>query len=171
MEYTFATTGITIQVRPFSPVLAIDLQRGFPKPPSPPLNKVETGPGIFREIENVSDPAHLSRMNDYYDDIQRRTNRVYIELAVECEVDTKIVERIRQVAIDNGSVLEGSDKYIYIAHYAAGKYEEWNDLVRIIDGKKEVSKDAVEAASSAFSGDVPPPSDTPVGDTSEPSGI
>lgn len=156
-EYTFQDTGITVRLRKLSPLLRddidTDLRRRFPQP-VPPIVETELG-----KEENAADPDYRERLArwsiEHVERLGEEWFRAIVELAIECEVDTEAVEKVRAYAKRRGLRLDDDDKYVFVRHVCIATKEDIADLRETVTRRSLPTQEAVDAHKATFRGDAP----------------
>lgn len=139
-------TGITINIKKVSPLLALEIRNAIPKP-RPPSQEVDYGDGKKVLEENPAHPSYKAALKEYEDAVQEKTNRFVIERGVDCKVDHEAVKELRESwKAEFGQDLPYNDKYCYIAFIVLGTNEDFQELIEIIMSRSGISSAAMEAA-------------------------
>lgn len=166
--FTFPDTGITVQIRKFSPLLRDDLdaalRREYP-PPDPPLNTVPGGfgDGATKQEPNESDPDWIKAVAKWhvahYERLGERLFRIAVKRYIDCEVDLDAVKRLRDDFKELGVDLDPDDKYIYVTRICIGTLQDRDDLSTALFKRTAELGEAVDAHKATFRGDVSGPID------------
>ena len=155
-DFTFKDTGKSVKIRKVSPMVALDVDRTFPRP-EPPMNKVNYGEGEILEA-NLTDPKYLSLMIERNSKVNDEVTRVVILRGVVLEGDewkAEVEEYKKFILETTGKELEENlDAYIYIMRVCVGTQADLNDLLFEITQRSQPTEVAVQAAKDSFQGNV-----------------
>lgn len=152
--FTFKDTGITIQIRKVSPLLAVDIDASIPKP-TPPLNKVDYGDGRGEVQEpNYSDPSYLKALENRQTEVGLAVIRATILRSIIVNGDEwkEEVQAYRQFIQDatGAPLAEENDLYVYITRVCVGTQDDLNDLVVAITSRSQPTPEEIAKAKDSF---------------------
>lgn len=132
--FTFQSTGITIHVRPVSPMLLNEARKSVQRP-TPPMQAVESADGTTRQEPNPSHPDHVAALRDYNERVGLVAQRVMIGrgvvLALSDEQRAALAD-LREEMATLGVTLDSDDKLAYVLNIACGTAEDLSELVQAI---------------------------------------
>lgn len=145
------STGVTLPIARYSPLLILDLMRAFP-PPAPPL-----APGVGGELEpNPADPDHQRALAAHQQELQLRINDALLDFGIgdDVAIDPARLARARAKAARHGMQTTGDDRLDYIRLVAIGGPGDLQLILTAIRTYTSPSEEAIGAAEAAFRGDV-----------------
>lgn len=149
-------TGVELLIRKVSPMLLREFNANHPAP-KPPLQEVVIGDpknGVKELQENETHPDYIRQLEQYNIDFQNALHRFIVQRGVVIELNDEQKAEVEQLRQDwfeeNGSELQGSDKYIYVMYIATGTEEDYNELVDAIWHRTQPTQEAVDEAVKSF---------------------
>lgn len=139
IPFTFKSTGVEIQIRPVSPLLAQRAHQSIIKP-LPPMEEVDNPDGTKRLEPNPNHPSYAEAMKAYTDEVERVSRHLYIEegvvltLSDEQQAD---VNGLRERMAKKGVTLEDGDVLVYIEYRAIGTYQDYLDFLDVVSGQSQ----------------------------------
>jgi hypothetical protein len=170
------SSGYTITVRRMAAGTMAQLRQQAIKEldserPTPPVQRVEVGPGEWRDVERSNDPDHLAALSVWEARVNQSTAmkwlRVVQSYAVLTPTDDEAVGAYREAMAAAGAELADDDREIFLWSIAAPTSDDVQALTGFILGISEPSREAVQAHAASFRGDVP---GTPPGALDRPDG-
>lgn len=152
--FVFKDTGISIQIRKVSPLLAVDIDESIPRP-TPPLNKVDYGDGRGEVMEpNLSDPSYNKALEKRQTEVGLAVIRATIlrSVIVNGEEWKEEVKEYRKFIQDTtgAPLAEENDLYIYITRICVGTQDDLNDLVVAITSRSQPTPEEIAKAKDSF---------------------
>lgn len=152
--FKFQDTGITIQIRKVSPLLAVDVDASIPRP-TPPLNKVDYGDGRGEVMEpNLSDPSYLKALEARQTEVGMAVIRATILRSViinGAEWKDEVEEYRKFIQETTGAPLaEANDLYVYITRICTGSQDDLNDLITAITTRSQPTPEEIAKAKDSF---------------------
>lgn len=155
-DFLCSDTGIRLQIRKVPFTLTDAIQREYDRlhpPPKPPTNLIDYGDEQIQE-PNYADPIYVRRLREHEDAkvpwANEQSRRLFAAVAIECEVDTELVQRYRAAMALSGIALDPDDKYVFIWNIAIGTAEGHIDLVRAIQRRSGPTPEAVSESLARF---------------------
>jgi hypothetical protein len=153
-EFTFKDTGITVQIRKVSPMLAADVAAAMPEP-LPPEQEVDYGEPVGKVMErNYGDPKYVVTLAEHrhrlYDTLQRA---IILRSVVATDGKWKDdVNEYRQFLLSQTGkeIDEKDDLVVYVTRICVGSQEDLNDLMAAITRRSQPTEEAVAAAKADF---------------------
>lgn len=139
IPFTFKSTGVEIQIRPVSPLLAQRAHQSIPKP-IPPMERVENPDGSFRDEPNPNHPSYAEAMKAWREAIEQISRDVYIENGIEMtlsEDQKKDVDALRARMAKKGVTLDDDDVTVFIAYRAIGSNQDYIDFLNVVSGESQ----------------------------------
>jgi hypothetical protein len=159
-DFTFADSGIKVQIRKVSPNLMRELEKAFP-PPKPPVERVNYGTADepeWREEENPLNDAYRSTMDEYNTKMEDRIQALLIKRGVVMDMTEDVkasVDELRQQwREDFNADLPEDDKLVFIKYIAAGTIEDLTDLIMAIMRRSQPLEEDIQAEEAAFQGKI-----------------
>lgn len=163
-DFTFQSTGRTVQVRKISTLIRDEVRRQVARDerftePDPPLFEVDYGTGKKVLAPNRGHELYQQLMADWRERFNRevgdRLVNLVIRRGVVCEVDEEAVKRVRADLADQGIDTGHLDNhYVYVAFVCIGPYEDYTDLLKAVFERSTPAEAAVQAHLASFPGDV-----------------
>lgn len=151
--FTFQDSGVTVQIRRVSPLLALELQKKFPAP-KPPRNQVPDLDGKLVWEENLADPGYAEALTKYQQDLELRMRRLVIMRGVVYTLtddDKAQVSELREFWQNTyGEVLEGGDLEVFVSYIAVGSDGDLSDLINAILKRSQPTEEEVREAQNSF---------------------
>lgn len=127
--------------------------------PVPPVQRVEVGPGEWRDVERSQDPDHLEALAVWEGQVNQATAMKWLKVvqgyAVLTPTDADAVAAYREAMAATGVDLPDDDREIFLWSIAAPSAADVQALTAFILGISEPSPEAVQAHAASFRGDVP----------------
>ena len=158
LDYTFSDTGIAIQYRKISPMLATDVAAALPAP-KPPEQEVDYGEGRGKVKEkNYTDPEYLQRVQEYNQRIFVALQRVMILRAVrplEEDWEEQVTQYREFLKKHTGEPLdEPEDLVVYVLRICVGSEEDLTDFLQVLMKRSQPTVEVADAAKESFRSDV-----------------
>ena len=154
--FTFESTGREIKVRKVSWLFTSALYEDYSKKnpqPKPPKQKVNYGDGDVVE-ENRAHPEFVRQLQEWEtarrEWVEREARYLYVELGVECEVDSEAVARVREAMLRRGVELETDDKFVYVYYVCIGSTQDYNDFVEAITRRSRPTEGEIAKSAESF---------------------
>lgn len=126
--------------------------------PQPPMQSLETEPGVFREIANEADPAYLLALGEWRGHVSSLMTQKLLLLmqkfALVFEVDQEKMAELRANYAELGMELPGNDRAVYLGYILAPTLADQAHLFEEIYGKGMPSEGQVALHRAMFPGDV-----------------
>lgn len=152
-SFTFKDSGIEVQIRRVSPLLALELQKKFPAP-RPPRNKVTDMDGKETWEENYADPDYALTLNKYNADLEERMRRLVIMRGVVhtlTEEQKAQVDELRTFWKETyDEDLKGSDLEVFISYIAIGSDGDLGDLINTIMKRSQPTEGETKEVLNSF---------------------
>jgi len=151
--FTFKDGGYQVQIRKVSPLLVMEVQRGFP-PPEPPMQEVDYGDGKKKLEPNAAHPSHLKAMKAYDTELELRVRRAMIQFGVVYTLTDDDKQRLKEIrdywAENKMGELEKNDLVAFISYVAIGSPDDMNELIETIMRRSQPTEMAVKQAAELF---------------------
>jgi hypothetical protein len=155
-KFTFKS-GITVTMERVGPLLGMAIRKNHP-PPQPPTQRVEVGPGEWKEVPNPQDPDYLVALTLHQADINGRITDATLDVGIgdDLEIDTAAVARLRRVMERRGSPIpaEEDDRIVYIKYMVVTDGADIGRFQRALAAYESPDEEAIRAAEDLFRGDV-----------------
>lgn len=149
--------GEQVLVRRISPFTVMDARDAIDKP-IPPMQKVSYGDSETLEA-NYGHPDYLAAMKAYNEKVNKVARDLMIKRGVVIHLDDEQkaqVQELREFWLEEyKKTLNGSDDFLYVAHFCFSSENDMNRLVEAISGMSQPTKAEVDKAAESFPGDIP----------------
>lgn len=165
-QFTFKTTGIGVALKPVSPLLSQKIIGAIPEP-VPPMERVLSPDGTYRDEANPSHPDHAAALERHAKDVELKTRNLYIRLGVvlTLDPDQKVeVAALREAMAVDGIKLEDDDKVVYIAYIAIGSPGDYRDFIQAVTNASQPTDPKSQSGNESSTSD----SDAALSGTSQP---
>lgn len=153
--FTFST-GITVTMERVGPLIGVPIAKANP-PPQPPVQRVETAPSVWTEVENAGHPDHKAAIQAHEEKIQSLLTRAMLDAGIsdDLAVPADEVARFRRVMRRQGVEIpaDEDDRTVYILYMLVGNQ---TDIPRFVEALQHYGnvQEAVVAAKATFPGDI-----------------
>lgn len=155
--FKFPDSGVTVNIRKVSPLLALEVQRSVEKP-QPPMEKVVMASGEESEEPNRSHPDYQDALAKYNVEIEEKTKKLLINRGVDIvltEEMKKEVKELRKFMKEEFETELGlNDKEVYVSYIAIESAKDFESLIQAVLGAGQPTKQEVEASKESFQGEV-----------------
>lgn len=155
IPHTFGN-GVQVWLRKVPPLLINELNRSFPAP-KPPLEDVDYGDGVVRKESNPTRPDYRAQLAEHYQEMGLRLLKLLISQGVKytlTDEDKAEVFALRQAMEEQGVMLSGDEKIIFIAYVCCDSEEETNRFRTAVMRRSQPTEEAVQEAVDSFRSDV-----------------
>lgn len=152
--FTFKDSGVSVNIRKVSPLLAQRVSQSFPAP-TPPIQEVDYGDGEKRKEPNLSHPDYIKALQQYNIDYEAKIRKVIIERGVDIVISEEIqaeINEFRQYMLDEMKIdlSAESDKVVYITYIACASQEDLDRMIGEILSSSQPTEEKVNDAIKSF---------------------
>jgi len=153
--FTFST-GITVTLERVGPLIGVPIAKANP-PPQPPVQRLETAPGVFTDVENTGHPDYKAALQAHEEKIQSLITRSMLDAGISDDMVLPVedIARFRRVMRRQGVEIpaDEDDRTVYILYMLVGNE---TDIPRFVQALQHYgdTQEAVVAAKATFQGDV-----------------
>jgi hypothetical protein len=126
--------------------------------PQPPMQSLETEPGVFREIANESDPSYLLALGEWRNQVSALMTQKLLLLmqkfALVFEVDQDKLKELRDTYAELGMKLPENDRAVFLGYILAPTLADQAHLFEEVYGKGMPTEGQVALHRAMFPGDV-----------------
>lgn len=126
--------------------------------PQPPVQSLETEPGVFREIANEAEPAYLLALSEWRGQVGNLMTQKLLLLmqrfALVFDVEQDKLNELRDAYAELGMSLPESDRAAYLGYILAPTLEDQSRLFEAVYSKGMPSEGQVALHRAMFPGDV-----------------
>lgn len=160
VEYTFPSSGITVDVKRVPQRLVGDIAKAFPPPP-PPINEIGDGDGNIIREENPADPDYAIALERHRGELGTKILTLALKLGVSFrstdeEIAAEVAALNDVLRETTGAVIDEPDvKMAYLTRICAADDSEVAALAQQILRFSMPTEAAVQEHVAAFRSDVP----------------
>lgn len=128
-------TGAELAIRPVSSLMLLEVQRALPKP-TPPLEKVQSADGSWREEPNYASAEYDEALLRWNDELKNRIQRFCVKRGVVLRLtdeQKQEVETLRAfMRAEFNQELDTNDAYVYVTGIACGGPGDLDSLIGML---------------------------------------
>lgn len=141
---TLPGSGINVRVRrqpgDMLRLIEASVRREFDKEkPIPPVQRMETGPGEFKDIEDENNPAYVSAMELFEQKVQARFAEKMLEVIVKAGIvdspDEEEIKTLRDLYTTLDIEIPADDRTLWVQFVLAPSADDFAHLTYEIFGK------------------------------------
>ena len=156
--FTFPDSGVTVFIRPVSPMISYDMRRSIPKP-KPPVARVNYGTAEqpeFRSEANEADPDYQEALVKWNERIEEATRKIMVKLGVVytmTDEDKARMQAIRETLAEEGVEIKDPDNIAFIFYVAITTQRDMEAMIQALTGASMPTEEEIAEATSSFPGD------------------
>ena len=164
---TLPGSGMTVQIRrqpgDMLRLIEASCRREFDKEkPIPPVQRIETGPGEFKDVEDENNPAYIEQVNEHEQKVQSRFAEKMLEIIVRAGIidnpNDEEIKHLRELYTSLDIDLPEDDRQLWVQFVVAPSADDFSHLTYEVFGKSLPTEVQVAFHRQLFPGKVETPS-------------
>ena len=151
--FKFPDSGVEVNIRKVSPLLALEVQRSIEKP-QPPMETIVLASGETSQEANNSHPDYQKALEAYNIAIEEKTKKLIISrgvvITLTAEMKAEVKELREYMKTELGLKAGLNDKEFYISYIAIASGKDFQALIETVLGASQPTQEAVDQAKDSF---------------------